>query len=712
MRLTVGRKILGINLLGVSLALAVAVAGYLGLQSMSRTTGRMLSVEAKIAQYAARARANTLGLRRYEKDTFINIDDPAKVREYVAKFDEERAALLERIEDLRKISTLPGDQRRLAQIQKDLKVYLDGMAVVLNRVKSGALKTATDGNREVSQFKNEIHRLESSVLELSTEAFARMDAQEGTLRTTEYSAVSGMALISLIALLASTVFGVLITRSITGPLRTAVSAANQIAIGDTSITIQEPRNNDETADLIRAMGTMATSLTETAEVAQKIADGDVSVETSARSERDVLGKSFSRVVSTLQELVRETGELVQSAKAGNLAARGDSGRFRGAYQELVQGINDTLDAVTGPINEASLVLGRVARKDLTARMEGHYYGEFATIKNALNGAVDNLDQGLAQVSTGAEQVNTASSQISAASQSLAQGASEQASSLEEVSSSLQEVAGMAVTNASSANQARTLVKEARQSSTVGVQEMAFLSDSMEKMKESSEQTAKIVKTIDEIAFQTNLLALNAAVEAARAGEAGKGFAVVAEEVRNLAIRSADAAKNTAELIEKSVANFEDGFKKSNGVLQKLEEINRKIEAVEEGMGTVATASERQREGISQVNTAIEQMNQLTQGTAASAEESASAAHALLVQAEEMSGVVGEFRLSAAQSSLRRGNEFEHSSTDSKSLLPSRSRFSEANSKPGFGTPRKQLQPGVVVNRGNGGASVPDFMPQF
>ncbi len=452
--------------------------------------------------------------------------------------------------------------------------------------------------------------------------------------------------------------GVLITGSITRPLRSAVSVAKQIALGDTSIKIDTPRNTDETAELMQAMAMMVSSQTQMAETAQKIADGDVSASAHARSEKGVLGKSFGEVLTALQDLVAETGQLVRSAREGNLEARGDAGRFRGAYRELVQGINETLNAVTGPINEAAQVLGRVAQRDLTARMEGHYRGEFSRIKDALNEAVGNLDLGLGRVSVGADQVSTASSQISAASQSLAQEASEQASSLEEVSSSLHEVAAMAATNASSAKDAQSMIREARLSSVAGVQEMGFLSNSMQKMKASSEQTARIVKTIDEIAFQTNLLALNAAVEAARAGEAGKGFAVVAEEVRNLAIRSAEAAKNTFQLIEDSVANVDDGFKKNNARLERLEEINQKIESVEEGMGKVAAASERQREGIGQVNSAIEQMNQLTQETAASSEESASASHNLLDQAQEMRGVVEDFKLGHsgnAAASTYRGN---------------------------------------------------------
>ncbi len=259
--------------------------------------------------------------------------------------------------------------------------------------------------------------------------------------------------------------------------------------------------------------------------------------------------------------------------------------------------------------------------------------------------IRDVNRTLRQIATtlagGSSEVASAAKQVSTASQTLANGANEQAASLEETSASLEEITSMTKRNADNAESAKNLANQTRRAADIGANDMADMSRAMDAIKASSGNIGKIIKTIDEIAFQTNILALNAAVEAARAGEAGLGFAVVAEEVRNLAQRSAQAARETAEKIEDSIGKSEQGVAISMKVAASLQEILAKARGVDDLVAEIATSSKEQSQGIGQITTAVTQMDKVTQSTAASAEESASAAEELNAQAETLKGAVHE-----------------------------------------------------------------------
>ncbi len=256
------------------------------------------------------------------------------------------------------------------------------------------------------------------------------------------------------------------------------------------------------------------------------------------------------------------------------------------------------------------------------------------------GIVMVLKKIISSLSGGANQVKSASAEVSSSGQSLASGASEQAASLEEISASLEEMTAMTQQNTANASQANTMSTDAANAANHGITAMETMTSTINEIKSSSDQTAKIIKTIDEIAFQTNLLALNAAVEAARAGEAGKGFAVVAEEVRNLAQRSAQAAKDTSALIEESQKNADSGVNAADEVNKIIATISDSVTKVSQLIGEVSVASKEQSEGINQVNEAVAQLDQLTQSNAANAEEAAASGEELDAQANELTSVVG------------------------------------------------------------------------
>jgi methyl-accepting chemotaxis protein len=245
------------------------------------------------------------------------------------------------------------------------------------------------------------------------------------------------------------------------------------------------------------------------------------------------------------------------------------------------------------------------------------------------------------IQSGAEQTASAAAQVSGSGQAVAQGTSEQAASLEETTSTLTEVASMVRRNTENAERAKDLAVQARTTADVGAADVRKMTEAMEAISQASQAVAKIIKTIDEIAFQTNILALNAAVEAARAGEAGMGFAVVAEEVRNLAQRSAQAAKETAERIEDAVRRTTQGVEISRKVARSFDEIVKRVQEVDGLAADVAVASREQTQGIEQVNTAMAQMDAVVQANAAGAEEAAGAAEELNAQAESLSDAVAD-----------------------------------------------------------------------
>jgi len=273
---------------------------------------------------------------------------------------------------------------------------------------------------------------------------------------------------------------------------------------------------------------------------------------------------------------------------------------------------------------------------VVAILLGMFLAFFITrgITKPLNRVIEGLNDG-------AEQVASASGQVSSASQSLAEGAAEQAASIEETSSSLEEMSSMTKQNADNAQQADGLMKDTNQVIVKANESMHELTTSMGEISKANEETQKIIKTIDEIAFQTNLLALNAAVEAARAGEHGAGFAVVAEEVRNLAMRSADAAKNTSELIEGTVKKTKDGSELVSKTNKAFSEVSTSSSKVGELVGEISAASGEQAQGIDQINTAVTEMDKVTQASAANAEETASASEEMNAQAEQMKLFVGD-----------------------------------------------------------------------
>lgn len=406
-----------------------------------------------------------------------------------------------------------------------------------------------------------------------------------------------------------------------------------------------------------------------------------------------ISQSLSAVKASIGEMIDGATMITTAVIEGNLKTRADASNFQGAWAELVGGMNAILDEINKPLGEVMVVMEAISNGNLHTRISGDYKGDvdilkqsvnttasrlevvvreitekieqlsqgnldienarefrgdFITISNAINVIIESLNTVMSDINVAAEQVASGSGQVSAGSQSLAQGSTEQASSVQELTASIAEIADQTKNNAVDANKARELADTVKDHAAKGNAQMSQMQNSMVAINQSSNDISKIIKVIDDIAFQTNILALNAAVEAARAGQHGKGFAVVAEEVRSLAARSAEAAKETTALIEGSIDNVQDGTKIADDTAAALDDIVAGIEKVTTLIANIAIASNEQATGIAQIDTGVEQVAQVIQQNSATAEESAASSEELSGQAELLKQLVDTFKLRSSR----------------------------------------------------------------
>ncbi len=446
--------------------------------------------------------------------------------------------------------------------------------------------------------------------------------------------------------------------SVIGPLNVTAEYVDKIGKGDIPAKITDSYNGDfneiknnlnSCIDSINLLVSDASSLVASA------VEGKLSTRADASKHSGDFKKIVEGVNKTLDaviEPVKEASAVLQEMANGNLKVR-VKGDYRGDHADIKNALNETLEALGSYVNEISEVLGEMSNSNLEVTINNEYKGDFSQIKDALNFIIQSFNEVFTEINNAADQVSSGSNQVSDGSQALSQGTTEQASAIEELTSSITEVAAQTKQNAVNATQANDLALNAKDGATQGNAHMKEMLKSMDEINESSSNISKIIKVIDDIAFQTNILALNAAVEAARAGQHGKGFAVVAEEVRNLAARSASAAKETTDLIEGSIKKVEVGTRIANNTATALDQIVEGVSKAATLVGEIAAASNEQATSISQINKGIEQVSDVVQTNSATAEQSAAASEELSSQASMLKEMVGKFKLKRGGASAYR-----------------------------------------------------------
>jgi methyl-accepting chemotaxis protein len=644
MRLGVG---FGLMLL---LIIVVGAVGYWGVEKSTSATIGMLKGDATLSENASRARANVLGMRRYEKDLFLNMGDRAKEDEYYAKWKEEHEHLGARMAELERCATLARDKEKIAAMKAEEATYEKGFAMVYAQVAEGKLRAPAAANKAITAYKDAIHAMEKAAKELAEETSQRMEAQEKVMAGLAKQIGVVVAVSIVIGIVLCLLVSTLITRSIIVPLSAAVEIADRLSQGD--LTAKSAAvSKDEVGQLLVSMNNMADKLrlmmarisatsSQVASAASQISSGSEALGRAAQSQSSATEETSSTMVQmavSIQSVAQHAGSLL-----GHVGEVSSSIQELGASSEQVAKSSEQMASAvaetSATIEEMIASIDRVAEN------------------------TEELAASVSETSATIEQMTVSIGEVAQNSQGLQQVVTETSAVVGEMTEAMRRMAGSAAEAnavASVATKEAVAGQTAVQEALAAMQRVSGVitktADSVVNLGRHSDEIGNIVQVISQIADQTNLLALNAAIEAARAGDAGRGFAVVADEVRKLAERSVNATKEIGEVIKQVQADTLDSVKYGelatreaqasmdlSGVAgNALANIVRNIEQSGVLMAEIAAMTEQQAAASLQVNESVEKMSRSALQVASAAKEQAFGGRQIRIAVEKMNSITRE-----------------------------------------------------------------------
>ena len=609
-----------IGLVVFVMGLSSLVIGLVGARGISALEAAMVSVGAKeeVAREAMDLRVDIIAISRM---TYQLAADPEKAADFRAEAEKRSGEMLARLPKIEAAAD-ETERRQIAKIRETLDSYFAKIRAMVDVAAAdpadgaaikAALGVALDGQKVVT----------AAVKEYSTYSGEALSAARSAALAESTTAM----MIDAAAVVACIVFGAAVSllvarRGIAAPVRGLTAAMSRLAEGNLGETGADATRKDEIGEMARAVEVFRTNA---------LAMRDMKAQEEALHARS----------SDLQSSI---STVVASAVAGDFTGRirkdygnADLNRFAGSVNELVGSIDSA-------VSEVRRVIAALADADLSQSMDGNYQGAFAELQNNVNTTMVTLRSTMSNVRGSAGTIKDSSAELSSAANDLSKRTEQQAAALEETAAALDEITATVRTSATRANEARDMVRETKDSAGKSGEIVRSAVSAMGRIEDSSSRIGQIIGVIDEIAFQTNLLALNAGVEAARAGEAGRGFAVVAQEVRELAQRSANAAKEIKTLIGASASEVENGVSLVRATGDALLEIERLVLRVNDHVESIATAAREQSTALAEINTSVNHMDQMTQKNAAMVEETTAASETLADESRQLQNLLARFKL--------------------------------------------------------------------